>query len=118
MLKIVNGFSARTSSYISPSDTKLSLPFSMVKQLNDQLEVGDHTYLTLTGYNGRHEIVKYTKVKESTSDELIVERDIDRTGALNFPPNTCVGTTFNTVIMEEFVRDVVRSEMSKEMAGA
>lgn len=112
MLKIINGFNTRIGSYISPNDTKLSIPFSMAKQLNSQLDVGDHTYLTLTGYNGRYEIVKYTKLKDSASDEIIVERDMEGTGALNYPPNTCLSTTFNTVILEEYVQNMISSALS------
>lgn len=115
MLKVINGFSTAIGNYISPSDTILHIPMVMVDKLNKALDVGDHTFLTLVGYNGRNEIVKYTKTKDVKTNEIQVERDAGLTGALNFPPNTCLSLTFNTVVLDEYIREAVQQEVARQL---
>jgi len=116
MLKIINHFSTKLRNYITPDETVLEIPFDMAKKLNT-LESGDHTYLSLVGYNGRAEIVKYTHGSDLKKGSITVERNVGGTGALNFPAGTCVTIDCNTVLMHEYVTglalEVVQAELNK-----
>lgn len=107
MLKLLNHFSTALQNYISPTDTELRIPAGVAKKLND-LEVGDHTLLSLVNRNGRSEIVKYTHTKEVTGDTITVERGAQGTGSMNFPAGTCLTAEITPFALDEYVAQVLQ----------
>lgn len=116
MLKLIDHFSTASQNYVSPSQTEIEIPFRVAQKLN-ALEVGDHTYISLVGRNGRAEITKYTHTAPIKSGVITVERDVGKTGAMNFPAGTCVTIDINTVALTEYVAAVVAEAVQAALAN-
>ena len=116
MLKVIDHFSTALRNYVSPGETELEIPFSVAKRLN-ALEVGDHTYLSLVGRNGRSEIVKYTHTAELRNGIITVERDAGHTGDINHPAGTCITIDMNTVLLHGYVAEQVKALVDEHVAA-
>lgn len=115
MLKLIDHFSTASQNYVSPNQTEIEIPFRVAQKLNT-LEVGDHTYISLIGRNGRAEITKYTHTAPIKSGVITVERDVGKTGAMNFPAGTCVTIDMNSVALSEYVATVVQEAVQAALA--
>lgn len=116
MLKLIDHFSTASQNYVSPSQTEIEIPFRVAQKLN-ALEVGDHTYISIVGRNGRAEITKYTHTGPVKSGVITVERDVGKTGAMNFPAGSCVTIDMNSVILSEYVASVVEEAVQAALAA-
>lgn len=117
MLKVINHFSTALRNYVSPGEAEFEIPAQVAKKLNE-LEIGDHTYISLVGRNGRSEIVKYTHTAEVKRGVITVERDVvGGTGGINHPAGTCVTIDFNTVLLDEYVGNLIEARVGAKLAG-
>lgn len=100
MLTFLDHFAYELLCSVQPADTKLKISSKAMARLNE-MAIGDYIYITL-GYNDKYEIVKYVHNNKLTGNEIVVERDVERKGAKNFPRGSCVKVEWTKRTMDEY----------------
>lgn len=102
MLKFIDGFKSSLNTHLSTTDDVIKIYPAQVRELNEQLNDGDHVYLSVQ-YMDRYEVMKVVKDRTFKGCEVPVIRDSLNRGRKNFPAGTCVKIDWNSIQMHEYI---------------
>lgn len=106
MLKFIDYLQGVLTDNVTTMTVELPVNPAFVDRLVKNMVNGQHIYLTLHRYDN-YEIVKYVHDDNAhTRRTILVQRDAEEKGRLNFPCHTKITADWNSLQMRDFIAEV------------